>query len=320
MRRRDFITAVGTFLSLVTLAQAETYPSRPVRLIVGFPPGGTTDVVARVIGKRLSERFGVPFVVENVPGAGANLGVERVVKSPADGLTMLVATPNLAINQFMYAKIPFDPEKDITPLSQVVAVPNLLCVKTGLPVSSVAELIAYAKANPDKLNYASSGIGTSIHLSAELFKSMTGTQMRHVAYRGSSQALIDLVGGSVDLMFDNMPTAFPLAREGKIRPLGVTTLKRSSIAPEFPAISETVPGFDATSFFGIAVRSGTPQDICDRIERDVRAICQEKPVRDRFAALSVDTVGSSGKDFTAYIASERAKWGKLIGELKIKAD
>lgn len=303
-------------------ARAQAYPpaGQTIKVVVPFVAGGTTDIVGRVVAERLSAIWGVPFIVENVPGAGANLGMERVAKGPADGTVLVVVTPNLAINQFMYSKMPFDPEKDITPLCQVISVPNLLCVRNSLPVNSVAELIAYAKVNPGKLNFASSGVGTSIHLSAELFKRMTGAEMAHVAYRGSPPALTDLIGGQVDLMFDNIPTCVNLAREGKIRPLGVTTAKRSAVVPEYPAIAETLPGYDATSFFGIGVPSGVPQAIRDRIERDVRELSQEKSVKERFAALAVETVGSSGQEFAAFIAAERERWGKIITELKIKVD
>ncbi len=295
-------------------------PGQTIKVVVPFVAGGTTDITGRVVADRLSQMWNVPFVVENVPGAGANLGMERVAKGPADGTVLVVVTPNLAINQFMYSKMPFDPEKDVTPISQVINVPNLLCVRNSLPVNNVAELIAYAKANPGKLNYASSGVGTSIHLSAELFKRMTGVEMAHVVYRGSPPALTDLIGGAVDLMFDNIPTCVNLAREGKIRALGVTTSKRSTVAPEYPAIAETVPGYDATSFFGIGVPSGVPQAIKDMIERDVRALSQDKAVKDRFATLAVETVGSSSKEFSSFIAFERERWGKIITELKIKAD
>ena len=315
--------AAAAFAPHLGRARAQgAYPpaGQTIKVIVPFVAGGTTDIVGRVVAERLSQMWNVPFIVENVPGAGANLGMERVAKGVADGTVMVVVTPNLAINQFMYAKMPFDPEKDITPLCQVDSVPNLLCVKNGLPVKSVAELVAYAKANPGKLNFASSGVGTSVHLSAELFKRMAGVEMAHVVYRGSPPALTDLMGGAVDLMFDNIPTCVNLAREGKIRPLGVTTAKRSTVAPEYPAIGETVPGFDATSFFGIGVPSGVPQPIKDIIERDVRAIAQDKVVKDRFATLAVDTVGSTSQEFAAFIASERSRWGKIITELKIKAD
>lgn len=314
--------AAAAILPGIGKARAQAYPpaGQTIKVVVPFVAGGTTDIVGRVVAERLSAMWGVPFIVENVPGAGANLGMERVAKGPADGTVLVVVTPNLAINQFMYSKMPFDPEKDITPLCQVISVPNLLCVRNSLPVNSVAELIAYAKANPGKLNFASSGVGTSIHLSAELFKRMTGAEMAHVAYRGSPPALTDLIGGQVDLMFDNIPTCVNLAREGKIRPLGVTTAKRSAVVPEYPAIAETLPGYDATSFFGIGVPSGVPQAIRDRIERDVRELSQEKSVKERFAALAVETVGSSGQEFAAFIAAERERWGRIITELKIKVD
>ena len=303
-------------------ARAQAYPraGQTIKVIVPFVAGGSTDIVGRVVAERLSAMWNAQLVVENVPGAGANIGIDRVAKGPTDGTTLLVISPNLALNRHMYAKLAYDPDKDITPISQVVSVPNLLCVRKALPVNSVAELIAYAKANPGKLNYASSGVGTTIHLSAELFKAMTGTDMVHVAYRGSTPAVTDLVGGNVDLMFDNIPTSISLARDGQIKPIAITTAKRSTIAPEFVPVADTVPGYDTTSWFGIGVRTGTPKEIRDIIERDVRALCREQAVKDRFANLIADTVGGSSADFAAYVAAESAKWGKLIGDLKIKAE
>ena len=323
---RRTLTGGLTAATLVPgLRVAHAQPSYPpagqtIKVVVPYVAGGSTDIVGRVVAERLSAMWNAQLVVENVPGAGANIGMDRVAKGPTDGTMLLVISPNLALNRFMYSRLSYDPDRDITPISQVVSVPNLLCVRKTLPVNSVAELIAYAKANPGKLNYASSGVGTTIHLSAELFKAMTGTDMVHVAYRGSTPAVTDLVGGSVDLMFDNIPTSINLARDGQIKPIAITTAKRSTIAPEFAPIADTLPGYDTTSWFGIGVRTGTPKAICDIIERDVRALCRETPVRDRFASLIADTVGTSSAEFTAYVASERDKWGKLINDLKIKAE
>ncbi|MFZ4806435.1 MAG: Bug family tripartite tricarboxylate transporter substrate binding protein [Hyphomicrobiaceae bacterium] len=323
LTRRTFTAsaAAAGLGMLATPLRAQAYPAgQTIKVIVPYPPGGATDIVGRVLAERLGILWKVPVVVENVPGAGANIGMDRVAKGPTDGTQILIIPPNITTNQFLYNRLAFDPEKDFTALTQVVSVPNLLCVRKGLEVNSPADLIAYAKANPGKLNYASSGIGTTIHLSAELFKKMAGVDMVHVAYRGSGPALNDLVGGTVDLMFDNIPSIINQARAGTVKPLGITTLKRSPFAPEYAPVADVLPGYDTTSWFGVGVRSGTPKEICDRIETDVRAICQEAPVRERFGTLVAETIGSDAAAFNAYIAAERAKWGKLINELKIKVE
>ena len=299
----------------------QAYPASigTVKIVVPFPPGGTTDIVGRVLADRLSALWKVGVIVENVPGAAGNIGMSRIAKGPQDGSQILILPAVIAIVPYLYNNLNYDPEKDLLPLTQVISLPNLLCVRKDLPVSSVAELIAYATANPGKLNYASPGIGTTIHLSGELFKAMTGTEMVHVAYRGSAPALNDLVAQNVDLMFDNIPAVINHAREGTVKPLGVTTMKRSSIAPEYPAIAETVPDFDTSSWFGVAVRAGTPDEIADIIEKAVRDICQEPVVRDRFASVIAEAVGSSRTEFATYIATERTKWSQLISTAKIKS-
>jgi tripartite-type tricarboxylate transporter receptor subunit TctC len=304
------------------LAQAQsTYPQGiNLKVIVPFPAGGTTDIVGRLISERLAQRWGITSFVENVSGAASNLGMDRVAKGVSDGSQILIISPNISTNQYLFSKLPLDVEKDIIGLSQVVSFPNLLCVRKNLPVNSVSELIGYAKANPGKLNYASSGIGTTIHLSAELFKYMTKIEMTHVPYRGSALAITDLLGGQVDLMFDNIPSILPHAKAGNVKALGVTSLKRNAFAPEYAPISDTVPGYEAFSWFGVGVRAGTPKDIQDKIEKEVIAICQEAGVKAKFSDLVADTHGSSAFDFQNHIRIERAKWGKLITDLKIKAE
>jgi tripartite-type tricarboxylate transporter receptor subunit TctC len=322
--RRAFVAgaAAAGLAPAAKLAHAQqSYPAGlTVKFIVGFPAGGAQDIVGRAIADRLGALWKVPTVIENVPGAGGNLGMDRVAKGPTDGTQICIVPPGIATNQFLYNRMPFDPEKDIVPLGMVASVPNLLCVRKDLPVNSVAELIDYAKANPGKLNYASSGIGTTIHLSAELFKRMTGVNMVHVAYRGSAPALNDLVGQSVDLMFDNISSIIGQARAGAVKPLGITLPKRSTLAPEYPSIADTVPGYDTTSWTGVGVRAGTPKEICDRIEADTLAICQDPLLRQPLAVLVAETVGMSAADATAYIASERSKWGKLITDLKVRVE
>jgi tripartite-type tricarboxylate transporter receptor subunit TctC len=304
----------------LALAQ-QGYPAGlTVKFIVGFPAGGAQDIVGRVIADRLGALWKVPTIVENVAGAGGNLGMDRVAKGPADGTQICIVPPGIATNQFLYPRLAFDPENDLTPLGHVASVPNLLCVRKDLPVNSVAELIAYAKANPGKLNYASSGIGTTVHLSAELFKKMADVNMVHVVYRGSAPALNDLVGQNVDLMFDNITSIIGQARAGNVKPLAITLTKRSSLAPEFPPIADTLAGYETTSWTGVGVRAGTPKDICDRIEADTRTICQDPLLRERLAGLVAETIGTGASEFAAYVASERAKWGKLITDLKVRVE
>lgn len=317
---RRAITAGIMASPFVANAQANYPQGLNLKVIVPFPAGGTTDIVGRLISERLATRWGITSFVENVSGAASNLGMDRVAKGPSDGTQILIISPNISTNQYLYSKMPLDVEKDIIGLSQVISFPNLLCVRKDLPVNSVSELIGYAKANPGKLNYASSGMGTTIHLSAELFKYMTKTEMTHVPYRGSSLAVTDLLGGQVDLMFDNIPSILPHAKSGGVKALGVTSLKRSSFAPEYAPISDTVPGYEAFSWFGVGVRAGTPKDIQDKIEKEVMAICQEQGVKDKFAALVADTHGSNAVAFQNHIRIERVKWGKLITDLKIKAE
>jgi tripartite-type tricarboxylate transporter receptor subunit TctC len=299
----------------------DAYPiGRTIKVVVPYPAGGATDIVGRLMADRLSAKWKVTVVVENVPGAGANIGMDRVAKGPTDGTQILIVPPNITTNQFLLEKMPFDPAADIVPLSQVTSFGNLLCVRKDLEVNSVAELIAYAKANPGKLNYASSGVGTTIHLSAELFKSMTGVEMTHVPYKGSAPAVNDLLGGQVDLMFDNLPSIIAHARAGKVKPLAITTLARSVSAPEYAPVSETVPGYSATSWFGVGVKSGTPQPIQDLIETSIREACADPTVKERLGSLHAETIGSNRTEFAAFIASERTRWGKLITDRRIKAE
>jgi tripartite-type tricarboxylate transporter receptor subunit TctC len=322
LTRRRFVQSVGSMGAALTarpvLAQTYSGP-QPIKVIVPFAPGGTTDITGRLLAERLSTLWGATFIVENVAGAQGNIGMDRVAKSPADGTSVLICTPAIVTNQFLYGKLSFDPEKDFVPVTQVVTIPNLLVVKKDLPVGSVKDLIAYAKANPGKLNYASPGVGSSIHLAAEIFKRMTGTDMAHVAYRGSGPALNDLVAGNVDLIFENISSCINLVRQGQLKGIAVTSAKRSSLASDFPAIAETVPGFDVSSFFGVAVKTGTPPGFIARLERDTIQVCREPAVKEKLAAIVAETVGQPQAEFAAFLARERARWGKLITELNIKA-
>lgn len=320
--RRTFTAGAAAAAAFpISRALAQGYPgSQTIKFIVGFTPGGAQDIFGRVVADRLGTLWGTSTVVENVAGAGGNLAMDRVAKGPADGTQICILPPGIATNPFLYSKTPFDPEKDIIPLSQVATLGNLLCVRKDLPVGSVAELIDYAKKNPGKLNYASSGVGTTVHLSAELFKKMANVEMAHVPYRGSAPALNDLLGGQVDLIFDNITSIISHARSGNVKALGITTAKRTSLAPEYPTVAETVPGYETTSWSGVAVRAGTPKEICDKIEADTRKICQDPVVKEKLATLIAEPVGSSAAEFQKFVQEERTKWGKLITDIKLKLE
>jgi tripartite-type tricarboxylate transporter receptor subunit TctC len=313
--------ATGTALAAPAVLAQGAYPgNRTIKIVVPFTVGGATDIVGRLVADRLSSKWKTPVIVENVPGAGANIGNQRVAKGPTDGSQLVILSPSVATNQFLYSQLDYDPEKDLAPLCQVVSVPNLLCVRNTLEVKSTADLVAYARANPGKLNFASSGVGTTLHLSGELFNAMAGTKIVHVAYKGSAPAINDLMGGNVDLIFDNISSIIGQARQGTVKPLAITTAKRSSLAPEYPPIADALPGYDTTSWFGVGAPAGTPKEIRDIIERDTRAACQEPIVKERLASLVAETVGSSAAEFTAYITAERTKWGKLITGAGIHVD
>ena len=301
-------------------AQAPYPGNQTIRVIVPFAAGGTTDITGRTLADRLGAKWGTSVIVENVPGGGTNIGIDRVAKSAPDGTTLGIIVPSLAINPFLMARMPYDPEKDIQPISLTVRIPNLLVVRKDLPVNSVAEFIAYLKVNPGKLNFASAGVGSTIHLSGEIFKRMTGTEMTHVPYRGAGPAVNDLVGGQVDVMFADIPTVINLVRGGQLKGLGVTLGQRYSLAPEFPSIAETVPGYDVFSYFGVGVRTGTPEAIVRKLEADCIAVAREPAVRERLAAVSAEVVGSTAAEFAALYKIEREKWGKLITDLRLRIE
>ena len=302
-------------------AQAAYPGNQTIKLVVPYPAGGATDVIGRIVADRLSAIWRTNVIVENIAGAAGSIGMDRVAKGPTDGSTLLMVPPQIAINQFLYAKLAFDPEKDLVPIAQVASLPNILVVKKQLAeINSVQDLIAYAKANPGKLNYASSGSGSTIHLSAELFKSMTGTAMNHIPYRGSAPAVNDLVAGQVDLMFDNATSIIGQVRGGTVKALGVTSLKRSPLLPDLPAVSETVAGFDTASWFGVGVRSGVPDEVIEKVEQATSALTQEAVVKERMAGVIADPVVSDRKAFGAFVVAERQKWGPLIKQLNIRVD
>jgi tripartite-type tricarboxylate transporter receptor subunit TctC len=296
------------------------YPGdQPIKVIVGFPAGGSQDIVGRIVAERLSAYWGgAPVVVENVPGAGSNIAFDRVAKGPADGTQILIVPPPLTTNEFLYAKITFDPVKDFTPLALVVTFPNLLCVRNSLPVKTMPELIAYAKANPGKLNYGSTGIGTSPHLASEMLKRMAGVEFATVHHRGSAPTINSLLSEAVDFAMDNTTSITPHVRAGSIRALGITTLERWPLGDEYVPIADTLPGYEALSFTGVSVRAGTPKEACDQIEAAVVAICQEPAFKARMAGMLAEVVGGGSQRFGAFLAAERGKWGKLITDLGIR--
>jgi tripartite-type tricarboxylate transporter receptor subunit TctC len=317
------VAALSTLLFVPTLlAQTASYPNKPIRIVVPFPPGGATDILARAAGQRLQEAFGQPVVIDNRPGAGGNIGAELVAKAPPDGYTFLMGTVGThAINASLYAKMPYDHVKDFVPVVLVAGVPNVLVVHPSVPANSVQELIAYAKANPGKLNFASSGSGTSIHLSGELFKVLTGVQMQHVPYKGSAPAVADLIGGQVQLMFDNLPSALPQIKGGKLKALAVTSATRAPALPDVPTVAEAgVPGFEASSWFGLLAPAGTPPDIVAKINGEVAKWLATPEAREKLAAQGANAAGGTPADFAKHIATETTKWAKVVKESGAKAE
>jgi tripartite-type tricarboxylate transporter receptor subunit TctC len=293
-------------------AQAAGYPDRPVHIIVGYPPGGATDILARLFGNWLSEKLGQQFIIDNRPGAGNNIGTELVVKAAADGYTLLLANPANTINASLYKKITFNFVHDIAPIGGFIRVPNVMEVNPSVPAKTVAEFIAYAKANPGKINMASSGNGTSIHLSGELFKMMTGVQMTHIPYKGSAPALIDLMGGQVQVMFDNLPSSIGHIKAGKLRALAVTTAARSPELPDVPTVGDTVKGYEASAFFGLGAPKGTPKEIVEVLNKQINAALKDPGILKKLADLGGIPLAGTPADFGKVIADETAKWEKVV--------
>ncbi len=320
--RRSLLGGFGASLAFAPsgFAQAPWPQGRTLKLVVPFPPAGATDILGRLMAEKLGQAWGTNIVVENRPGAGGNIGTDAVAKAEPTGDTLLIVSVGMATNQYLYAKLNYDPVKDLTPITMVALVPNLLVVSNTLPVTSVAELVAYAKANPGKLSYGSSGVGTSVQLSGELFQKLTGTKMVHVPYRGTAQATQDLIGGRIDLIFDNITQALPHARAGSIRGLGITTAKRSASAPEFAPINDTVPGFDVSSWFALFAPAKTPQAVIDKVQADTKAALADPAVRNRMEALAAEPVGNSPAELGAFLQAEMKKWGDLIKEVGVKVE
>jgi tripartite-type tricarboxylate transporter receptor subunit TctC len=309
---RLFATALLCLAATAQLARAADYPTRPVKWVVPYPPAGTTDVLARIIAQWLTEHMGQSFVIENKPGAGNNMGVEYVVNAAPDGYTMLLVNPANGINATLYKNLSFNFIRDIAPVAGLVRTPNVMEVTPTLPVKTVAEFITYCKANPGKINMASSGSGTSVHLSGELFKSMTGCQMLHVPYKGAGPALTDLMGGQVDVIFDNLPSSIGHIKGGKLRALGVTSAERDPSLPDVPTVAETVPGYEATAWFGIGMPKGTPKEIIDKVNAEVNRALADPKMRARLAELGGKAIAGTPEDFGKVIAAETAKWEKVV--------
>jgi tripartite-type tricarboxylate transporter receptor subunit TctC len=303
-------------------AAAQTFPEKPVRFVIGFTPGGPSDILARALGQKLGERWGQQVVVENRPGAGGNLAAEAVAKSASDGYTWLLGNNSiLATNQSLYRKLPYDPVKDFAPVALVAVQPNILVVHPEVKASSVQELISLAKQNPGKLNYASSGAGAAAHLAGELFKSMAGVDMVHVPYKGAQPALTDLIAGQVQLMFATSASVIPYMKAGRLRPLAVTTAQRSPSVPELPTISEAgLPGFEATTWHGVVVPSAVPPALVQKLNQDINAVLKEKDLSERLAGLGAEVLTGSPRDFADYIAREIPKWSKVVKDSGAKAD
>jgi tripartite-type tricarboxylate transporter receptor subunit TctC len=321
--RRQFLhlAAGGATLPVAArLAKAQTYPVRPVRVIVPFGPAGGTDIVARLIGQWLAERLGQPFVIENRPGGASNIGTEAAVRSPPDGYTLLAVDVTPAINATLYDNLSFNFIRDIAPVATIDRVANVVVVHPSLPVKTIPEFIAYAKANPGKINMASAGSGSGIHVSGELFKMMTGISMVHVPYRGTGPALSDLLGGQVQVMFATMPAALEYIKTGKLRALAVTTATRSDALPDLPTVGDFVPGYEASTPHGIGAPKNTPNEIGERLNKEINAALTDTKIKARFADLGAAPLVGSPADFGKLIADETEKWAKVIRAANIKAE
>ncbi|WP_420132972.1 Bug family tripartite tricarboxylate transporter substrate binding protein [Rhodopseudomonas sp.] len=322
--RRNAIQAIAMAATASTLlprrSLALDYPTRPVRFVVGYPAGGATDILARLIGAKLSERLGQQFIIENKPGAGNNIGTEMVVNAPADGYTILLVNPANYINASLYAKLNFDFVRDIAGVAAFNRTANVMTVNSQVPSRTVAEFIDYVKTNPGKVNLASSGNGTSVHLSGEMFMAMTGVKMQHVPYRGAAPAITDMLGGQVQLIFDNMPSIIQHIRGGTLRALAVTTAQRSDLLPDVPTLAETVPGYEASALFGMGAPKATPPEIVAKLNGEVNAVLADPAVKARLVELGGAPLIGPPAAFDAMIADETAKWSKVVKFAGLKVE
>ena len=321
--RRQFLHLAAGAVGLPAvprLAWAQSYPTKPVRWIVGFAPAGGNDIVARLMGQWLTERLGQPFIVENRPGASTNIAAEAVVNSPADGYTIFLANVSNAINATFYTKLNFNFIRDITPVAGIMRMPNVMLVNPSVPAKTVSEFIAYAKANPGKINMASAGIGSGGHLAGELFKMMTDVSLVHVPYRGNGPALTALLGGQVEVLFATLASSIEFIRTGKLRGLAVTTAMRSDALPDLPTVNEFVPGYEESSWYGVGAPSGTPAEVIDKINKEINAGLADPKMKAQLADLGGIEIAGSPVDFGKLIAEETEKWAKVIRAAGIKAD
>ncbi|HKH94954.1 MAG TPA: tripartite tricarboxylate transporter substrate binding protein [Beijerinckiaceae bacterium] len=320
--RLSGLVALGLFaLALpAATARAQDYPTRSVRWVVPYPPGGTTDVLARLIGEYLSRKMGQQFFIDNRPGAGNNIGTDAVVKAAPDGYTVLLVNPANGINASLYKSLPFNFIRDIAPVGGFVRVPNVMEINRDVPAKTVAEFIAYAKANPGKINMASSGLGTSVHLSGELFMAMTGVKMTHVPYRGAGPALTDLISGQVHVLFDNLPSSVEHIRAGTLRGLAVTTEQPSPALPGVPTVAETVPGYEASAWFGMGAPKDTPRPIIDKLNAAINEALKDPEMLKKLADLGGTPIGGTPEDFGKVIAAETEKWRKVVEFAGVKLD
>ena len=321
MKRIALAIGLAAF-AFCTASFAQTWPAKPIKWIVPFAPGGTTDILARTIGEKLTVALGQPVIIENKPGAGGGVGADFTAKAPPDGYTIMGGTISThAINASLYKTLPYDPVKDFVPITMIARVPNMLVVNPEIPAKNVAELIALLKANPGKYSFASSGNGTSQHLSGELFKSMAGVDMQHIPYKGSPPALQDVVAGQVAMTFDNITTAWPLAKGGKLRALAVTTAKRSAIAPDIPTLSESgLAGYEVGSWQGVFAPAGTPAPIIARLNTEIVKIINMPEVKEKLIALGAEPVGNSSDEFGATVKTEVVKWAEVVKKSGAKVD
>jgi tripartite-type tricarboxylate transporter receptor subunit TctC len=301
-------------------AAATDYPTRPVKWIVPYPPAGTTDVLARIVAQYLSEKLGQQFIVENKPGGGNNIGTEQALRSAPDGYTMLLVNPANGINQTLYKNLNFSIINDMQPVAGLIRSPNVMEVTNSFPAKTVQEFIDYCKANPGKINMASSGAGTSVHMSGELFMMMTGCKMTHIPYKGAGPALVDLIGGQVHVLFDNMPSSIGHIKGGNIRAVAVTTAERSPALPNIPTVADTVKGYEASAWFGIGMPKGTPRDVVDKVNATVQEMFKDQKMRDKLAELGGVPIPGSADDFGRVVKSEVEKWAKVVTASGAKVD
>jgi tripartite-type tricarboxylate transporter receptor subunit TctC len=321
--RRQFLhlaAGAAALPAVSRIARAQAYPSRPVRIIAGFAPGGGVDIVARLIGQWLSERLGQQFIIENRPGAGTNIATEAVVRAPPDGYTLLLVGPTHTVNATLYERLNYNFIRDIAPIASISREPLVIVVNPSVPAKTVTEFIAYAKGHPGKLNMASSGIGTSVHVGGELFKMMTGIDMLHVPYRGAAPAITDLIGGRVQVMFATLPSSIEYIRAGNLRALAVTTAKRTPVLPDVPTVSDVLPGYEASAFYGVGAPRNTPAEIVDKLNKEINAGLADSGMKARLADLGGTVLPGSSADFGKLIAEETDKWAKVIQAGGIKPE